>query len=108
MIDTLFFIMPLCVIALSGYDCDWDLIVTSYDSVEAYCPSSSVNNTWTVGCADFADKRIVVLESQMDKEGYDGMNNLWHEIKHAHLYSECMRQWFVSHFKCALYADWHG
>jgi len=99
--------MQLCVIALADYDCSWELIATSYDSVEAYCPLSPVNNTITVGCTDFAEKRIIVLRIMMDDEGYDGMIILWHEIRHAHLYSECMVQLFVNHFKCAQYADWH-
>jgi len=108
MIETLFFFtMKLCVIALVDYDCSWELVATSYDSVEAYCPLSPVNNTITVGCTDFAEKRIVIIRSLMYQEGYDGMNNLWHEIRHAHLYSECMRQMFVSHFMCADYAIWH-
>lgn len=100
--------MNFCVLALDEYDCSWRLVVTSNDSVKAYCPLSPIPNTHTVGCTDFSTKRIILLRGEMSDVGYDGMIILWHEIKHARLYEECMRQDFVTHFKCATYADWHG
>jgi len=103
--------MKLCVIALSGYDCDWKLIITSYDSVEKYCPLPPIefrDSVHTDGCADFDKRRIIVHRIHMADNDYFGMNVLWHEIRHATLYSECIVQKFITHFKCAEYADWHG
>lgn len=99
--------MQICVIAGSGYDCDWKLVVTSYDSVEAYCPQTTIEYTHADGCADFAERKLIVHRTHMADDDYYGMNVLWHEIRHATLYSECMIQKFVTHFKCTEYAIWH-
>ncbi len=107
----LFFTMQICVIAGSGYDCDWKLIITSYDSVEKYCPLPPIefgDSVHTDGCADFAKRTLIVHKAHMGDPGYYGMNVLWHEIRHAYLYSDCMVQLFTNHFKCTNYADWHG
>jgi len=82
--------MQICVIAGSGYDCDWELRVTSFDSVEAYCPQTNIQYTHADGCADFAERKLIVHRTHMSEDDYYGMNVLWHEIRHATLYSECI------------------
>lgn len=100
--------MNICVIVSGGYDCSWQLVATSYSSVDAFCPDSPVINTITLGCIDFERKKSIITKSRIGEVGYDGMNILWHELKHIRLYENCMQQDFITHFKCATFADWHG
>jgi len=102
----LFFTMQLCVVAGSGYDCDWDLKVYDTFSLESKCPKSKINDTYTLGCADYAKREIRVSWDGMSQEGYFGMNILWHEITHAHLYSDCMAK-LLDHWKCYKYSYFH-
>ena len=99
--------MQICVIAGSGYDCNWELITTSQDSVDAYCPKATIENMTTQGCTDIAKRRIIVHDSQKAELDYLGMIILWHEITHAHLYSECIAK-LIGHWQCYEYAYFHG
>jgi len=99
--------MNVCVIIGSGYDCSWQIVATSNYSVNVYCPDSVIEGTLTLACTDFAAKRSVIDINRINEIGYDGMPILWHELKHMRLYSECMNQFAVTHFKCAEYASWH-
>ncbi len=98
--------MQLCVIAGSGYDCDWKLITTSQESVDNVCPKSKVEGYHTSGCADVIKKRVIVHEASMQALDYYGMIILWHEITHAYLYSDCYVK-LNDHWKCYDYSYWH-
>jgi len=98
--------MQICVIAGSGYDCDWELITTSRDSVDAYCPKATIEGMTTEGCANILDRRIVVHDSQKAEIDYLGMIILWHEIQHAHLFSDCYAK-INSYWQCYEFAYFH-
>ena len=107
MIDILlFFTMQLCVIAGSGYDCGWELIITSIDSIEAYCPEATVEGYTTKGCADINKRRVLVHRGTMANTDFYGMNILWHEIMHAHLFSDCFAK-LNEYWECYDFAYFH-
>jgi len=98
--------MQLCVIAGSGYDCDWELITTSRDSVDAYCPEATVEGMITEGCTDIVKRKVIVHDSQKAELDYLGMIILWHEITHAYLYSDCFAK-LNDHWQCYEFAYFH-
>ena len=106
MIPLLFFTMQLCVIAGSGYDCNWELITTSQDSVDAYCPKAPLEGYTTQGCTDLAKRRVIVHDAQKAELDYLGWIVLWHEIMHAHLYSDCYAK-LNDHWQCYEFAYFH-
>ena len=99
--------MQLCVIAGSGYDCDWELITTSQDSIDAYCPKTTVEGYTTKGCADIAKRRVLVNDNHKKETDFYGMIILWHEIMHAHLFSECFDK-LNDYWECYDFANFHG
>ena len=100
--------MQVCVSIAGGYDCDWTLELTDYETMYDYCwrPYRSEN---VGGCTHYHDRRIVIYAPIVDAVGIDGMNVLDHELKHARLYSDCMAKHFhITIQKCYNQADWHG
>ena len=99
--------LPLCVIAGEGYDCEWTMMITNTNFVNDQCFAPYHNVTEIAGCVNFDDRIVLVAWFYMDKKGSDGMNVLWHEIRHAMLYSDCMAVGYKHHWSCGNYADWH-